>query len=165
MNRSVLALAAVVVAVAVPSAAQATTFDGSCQLNGTYAIDEDSYEFEGAADGGTCSGTLNGERGGFEVVYESSGAASGSCLATFLDGTTGQLDFYRVDILTQQQTFVDRLELSGGAGIATTGAFRRAVGGAAGGAASESGTLRGGLCGGGRFSSVLETLSGDTLRD
>lgn len=157
----VLTLSLAIFAVALPaSAAHATTFEGSCDIGGTYTFDGDEYSIAGEPIDGGCNGALNDVDSGWVVIYTSNGSVSGGCGGGFLGGGTGQLDFYSVNLDTQVLQYADTLDVEYGGGIISPlGASVRMVSGATSGTTAEVGRFRN--CGednaryAGSFSGVL----------
>ena len=163
MKRRALILAmATMAALAVPSAAQATTFHGSCTFtNGTYSFGAASYAFgAGRLDGG-CNGSLNRQDGGYLAEWTSTGAGSFSCLGGSFGDGIGRLNFYD----PETNAFIASLDLVGTGGLVAGAQVVRSVNGTVSGNAIETGTLSGARsCGSGRYVSTMHTVNG-TLTD
>lgn len=167
MKRRALVLAmATMAALAIPSAAQATTFHGSCAFtDATYSFSGSGYAFGAALRSGGCSGSLNGNDAGYLVTWTSTGSGSFTCLGGTFTGGGGRLDFYSIDPLTQATSPVDTLDLADGGGAVLGAQVVRSVNGTRSGNAVETGTLSGlQACGSGRYVSTLRVVNG-TLTD
>lgn len=161
-RRALILTMATMAALAVPSAAQATTFNGSCKFtDATFSFGAAGYAFgPGAAIGG-CSGSLNRDDGGYFATLTSAGSGSFSCLGGSFSGGSSTLRFFD----PSTRALVATLDLVDGGGTVLAGQVVRSVNGAVSGNAIETGSATGGQsCGSGRYSSELRTVNG-TLTD